>query len=385
METSLMTDILRRFSQCSRVFTGFALLAVALAACGLVAALQLSQAAAQINGSAGDAVRAAGSWLAALSVLGGLLGLAGGWAVRASIRAPVNDTAQAVARIAQGDLGTKIESPGRDELSWLRYELNSMRKKLRDMVLEVRETVHSVNSASTEIARGNEDLSARTETQASALQQTSSAMTQLAETVHANARSATLVSQEIVQTREVASRGGELMQQVVVRMADIQHSSQRIAEIIGTIDGIAFQTNILALNAAVEAARAGEQGRGFAVVASEVRALAQRSAAAAKEIKTLIGDSSEKVDAGTKLVDDAGQTMGEILQRVARAAELVGGMASSSASQSGGIDQTRQAIEQIDAATQQNAALVEQVSAAAQQLKDQSHRLTGAVSRFQAD
>jgi methyl-accepting chemotaxis protein len=385
METTTMTDFLRRFSQCNRVFTGFALLSLALACCGVLGGWQLSQAAAQLPKAGAAGVQALAPWLMGLSLLGAVLGVVGGWAVRMSIKAPVDDTAFSVARIAKGDLATKIESPGRDELSWLRYELNSMRKKLREMVVEVRGTVDSVNAASTEIAQGNQDLSARTETQASALQQTSSAMTQLADTVHTNARSAALASQEITQTRDVAGRGGQIMQDVVARMADIQASAQRIAEIIGTIDGIAFQTNILALNAAVEAARAGEQGRGFAVVAAEVRALAQRSAAAAKEIKGLIGDSTEKVDAGTKLVDEAGQTMGEILQRVARAAELVGDMAGASAAQSGGIDQTRHAIEQIDAATQQNAALVEQVTAAAQQLKDQSDRLTGAVSKFNTD
>jgi methyl-accepting chemotaxis protein len=311
------------------------------------------------------------------------VGLLGGWAVRQSIKAPVEDTAMAVMRIAKGDLETKIESPGKDELSWLRHELNSMRKKLRTTIIDVRQTVDGVASASDEIAKGNHDLSARTENQAAALEQTSSTMNQLADTVRQHASSAREASGEMDQAREVAGRGGQIMSEVVQRMQDIHTSANRINEIIGVIDGIAFQTNILALNAAVEAARAGEQGRGFAVVAGEVRALAQRSASAAREIKTLIGDSTEKVDAGSALVGEAGQTMQDLLDRVAKAATLVREMASAGSEQSQSIDQVHEAIAQIDNVTQQNAALVEQVAAAAQSLRGQSGQLTNAVSQFQ--
>jgi methyl-accepting chemotaxis protein len=289
----------------------------------------------------------------------------------------------AVMRIAKGDLETKIDSPGRDELSWLRSELNSMRKKLRTTMIEVRQSVDSVASASEEIARGNNDLSARTENQAAALEQTASTMNQLADTVRQHAGSAREASSEMEQARDVASRGGQIMAEVVRRMQDIHTSASRINEIIGVIDGIAFQTNILALNAAVEAARAGEQGRGFAVVASEVRALAQRSASAAREIKTLIGDSTEKVDAGSLLVGEAGQTMQDLLDRVARVSALVRDMATAGTDQSTSIDQVHQAISQIDDVTQQNAALVEQVAAAAQSLRSQSGQLTSSVSQFQ--
>ena len=366
-----MTDILRRMSQANRVMAGFAFLSIGWL----------------LTGAGGwwllDGGSASMAWAPlAAGVVGAFIGLAGGWLVRASIKAPVEDTAMAVMRIAKGDLETRIESPGRDELSWLRAELNSMRKKLNETIVGVRQSVDSVNAASEEIARGNNDLSARTENQAAALEQTSSTMNQLAETVRGHASSAREASNEMEQARAVASRGGELMGDVVHRMREIHQSANRINEIIGVIDGIAFQTNILALNAAVEAARAGEQGRGFAVVASEVRALAQRSATAAREIKTLIGDSTEKVDAGSQLVDEAGNTMRELVDRVARVSGLVTEMASAGSEQSQSIDQVHQAIAQIDDVTQQNAALVEQVSAAAQSLKGQSGQLLEAVSRF---
>ena len=360
-----MTDFLRRFSQANRVSFGFSALALAVLVIGGLAANALQPHAPGL---------AFGLGAASLAIA--MIGLLGGWFVRQSIKAPVEDTANAVMRIAAGDLDTKIESPGRDELSWLRHELNSMRKQLRTLVAGVKDSVSSVSNAANEIAQGNSDLSARTESQAAALQQTASSMSQLADAVHASAGHAQGASDQMAQAREVASRGGDLMRGVVTHMGEIQASARRISEIIGVIDGIAFQTNILALNAAVEAARAGEQGRGFAVVASEVRSLAQRCAGAAREVKTLIGDSADKVNAGSTLVGHAGQTMDELLQRVQQAAALVGDMAASSTVQSEGIAQVNQAIGQIDGGTQQNAALVEEMAATAMSLSRQATQLS---------
>jgi methyl-accepting chemotaxis protein len=360
-----MIELLRRVSQCNRVFY----LSLAMAAC-LVSAGVLSR--------AGGGSTALLAFCIATAVAGVFIG----WMIRVSIKAPVEDTVQAVIRIAKGDLETKVESPGRDELSWLRAELNGMRKKLGAMVVDVRQSVQSVAEASEEIARGNGDLSARTESQAGALQQTSSTMQELAETVRTNARHAEGARSEVGQTREVAERGGKLMVDVELRMQEIHASASRINDIIGVIDGIAFQTNILALNAAVEAARAGEHGRGFAVVASEVRGLAQRSAEAAREVKTLIGDSTAKVGSGSELVGAAGQTMREILERVAKLSEIVAEISTAGSRQTEGISQVHGAVAQIDDVTQQNAALVEQVAAASQSLKEQTVRLSGSMAAF---
>ncbi|CAN5476574.1 hypothetical protein BH11PSE9_BH11PSE9_31920 [soil metagenome] len=317
-----------------------------------------------------------------LTVMGVLFAFAAGWLIRASVKESVESTIHCVIRIAGGDLETKIESPGKDEISWLRGELNGMRKKLRTMVLEVRKTVDDVSTASQEIASGNADLSSRTENQASAIQQTSSSMRQLAETVRSNAESTHEARSVVAQSNEVAARGAQMMQEVIGRMGEINASASKISDIIGVIDGIAFQTNILALNAAVEAARAGEHGRGFAVVASEVRALAQRSSTAAREIKTLIGDSTEKVDAGSKLVDHAGRTMQEILASVNRVSGLIADIATAGQSQSSDLGQVHDAISQIDTMTQQNAAMVEELSAAAQSLQGQSGRLAESMGSF---
>jgi methyl-accepting chemotaxis protein len=311
------------------------------------------------------------------------VGLAGAWAVARSIKAPVEDTISAITRIAGGDLETRIESPGRDELAWMRSELNRMRKKLREMVIDVHQTASSVDLASEEIASGNADLSRRTEEQASALQQTSSSMQQIAAKVRSNHAQADEVEHLVRDTSSVASRGGSLMGEVVSRMSEIQVSASRIGEIIGVIDSIAFQTNILALNAAVEAARAGEHGRGFAVVATEVRTLAGRCTEAAREIKTLINASSERVEAGSRLVSDAGRTMTDIVAGIDRVAQVLVQIVAAGRSQTSDIDEAHNAISRIDNVTQQNAALVEQVAAASTSLRTQASRLNSAVNSFQ--
>jgi len=313
---------------------------------------------------------------------GAVLALLAGWLIVASIKDSVESTVQCVIRVAGGDLETKIDSPGKDEISWLRAELNSMRKKLRTAMLEVRMTVDNCNTATKEIAQGNLDLSNRTETQASALQATAQSMEQLAQTVRNSADSAREARGVVGQSSEVATQGAAMMKQAVERMAEINISARRISEIIGVIDGIAFQTNILALNAAVEAARAGEQGRGFAVVASEVRNLAQRSATAAREIKGLIDDSTRKVEAGSKLVNDAGQTMQEISDSVNRVSQLIVDIDDAGQTQSNDIGHVHQSVSEIDTMTQQNAALVEQIAAAAQSLAEQSSRLTASIGSF---
>ncbi len=367
---------IREVSLVRRVTIGFGCCAAIIAGIGGggVWALQ--------GGVAASASGSAAWTLGTLTVVGCLFALAAAWVIRGSIRDSVEPTVQCVIRIAGGDLETKIESPGKDEVSWLRAELNSMRKKLRTIVLDVRDTVASVNTASEEIASGNIDLSTRTESQASALQQTASSMEQLASTVQSNARSTNEARSVVMQSSQVAARGERTMRDVIERMGEINGSATKISEIIGVIDGIAFQTNILALNAAVEAARAGEHGRGFAVVASEVRGLAQRSSTAAREIKTLIDDSTRKVEAGSKLVDDAGRTMKEILDSVNRVSLLIAEIADAGQSQSSGIEQVHHAIAQIDTMTQQNAALVEQLAAAAQSLKGQSGRLSESMGSF---
>ena len=366
-----MTHLLRRFSQVLRVRVGFGFLSASSLALGLAGAWVLRPTAPQLA-----------TIFAATGLGAGLIGLVGGWLVSSSIKAPVHDTAMAVKRIADGDLETKVESPGRDELSWLRAELNSMRKKLRSAILTVHESARSVGDATREIATGNGDLSARTEQQASELQRTASSLDQIAQTIRSSAEHTQGASAEIALAKEVAERGGGTVRAVVAKMGDIQSSAGRIAEIIRVIDGIAFQTNILALNAAVEAARAGEQGRGFAVVASEVRGLAQRCAGAAREVKSLIEESTEKVNEGSSLVADAGKTMEDLLGRVQSAATQVDEVAAASNAQSGSLDRLNLAMKQIDDMTRQNAALVEQVAAAAMSLDDHAQRLSSAVSAF---
>ena len=369
-------DWIREVSLVRRVTIGFGCCAAIIGGIGATGVWVLQ------GGVAANAAGTAIWTLGALTIVGCLFALGAAWVIRSSIEQSVEPTVQCVIRIAGGDLETKIESPGKDEVSWLRAELNSMRKKLRAMVVDVRDTVASVNTASEEIASGNFDLSTRTESQASALQQTISSMEQLASTVQSNARSTNEARSVVTKSSEVAARGERAMRDVIERMGEINGSATKISEIVGVIDGIAFQTNILALNAAVEAARAGEHGRGFAVVASEVRGLAQRSSIAAREIKDLIEDSTQKVEAGSKLVDDAGRTMQEILDSVNRVSLLIADIADAGQSQSSGIEQVHHAIAQIDTMTQQNAALVEELAAAAQSLKGQSARLTESMGSF---
>jgi methyl-accepting chemotaxis protein len=285
-------------------------------------------------------------------------------------------------KLADGDLAARFAITSRDELGDLAQSLERMREAFAKMIGDIRTTSDSVSVASSQIAQGNSDLSARTEQQAGNLEQTAASMEQLSATVKNNAHTARQANQLAASASEVAARGGQAVGQVVSTMTEIQASSRKIAEIIGVIDGIAFQTNILALNAAVEAARAGEQGRGFAVVAAEVRNLAQRSAQAAREIKQLISDSVEKVDSGSRQVTEAGQTMRDIVDQVKRVADLIGEITSATLEQDSGIGQINAAVTQLDQMTQQNAALVEQSAAAAESLKQQAARLAQAIAIF---
>lgn len=302
-----------------------------------------------------------------------------------SITGPLNTAVQIARTVASGDLRSKIEVVGTDETGQLLHALRDMNESLTHIVARVRGGTDTIASASAQIATGNNDLSSRTEQQASSLEETASSMEELTSTVKQNADNAKQASYLAVTASEVALKGGSVVHAMVATMGSINESSRKIVDIIGVIDGIAFQTNILALNASVEAARAGEQGRGFAVVASEVRNLAQRSAAAAKEIKALIGDSVEKVDAGTKLVGQAGATMDDVVASVRRVTDIIGEIASASNEQTLGIEQINIAITQMDQVTQQNAVLVEEAAAAAESMQDQSAKLADAVSLFQTD
>ncbi|KQV91846.1 methyl-accepting chemotaxis protein [Pelomonas sp. Root1237] len=298
------------------------------------------------------------------------------------IAADVNASLSLAESVAAGDLTQRANPQGQDELAGLMRALNQMCEQLGQTVGEVMTVADSIRTASSEIASGNQDLSQRTEQTASSLEITSSSMAQLTGIVRQSADSAQTANQLATSAATVAHRGGSVVQQVVDTMNDITASSKRIADIIGVIDDIAFQTNILALNAAVEAARAGEQGRGFAVVAGEVRSLAGRSAAAAKEIKTLIGASVERVQSGARLVQDAGSTMTDIVGAVQRVTDIIGEISTSAAAQSRGIDDVTSAVTKVDDMTQQNAALVEESAAAAESLREQAQRLAQVVSQF---
>ncbi|APW37570.1 methyl-accepting chemotaxis protein [Rhodoferax koreense] len=321
--------------------------------------------------------------LASLCLLAVAAAILAGWGITQSITGPLNRAVAATDRIAAGDLSVEIEATATDETGRLLAGLQRMQQSLVSTVSAVRGNADSVSVASSEIAQGNSDLSMRTEQQAAALQQTAASMAQLGGTVANNADSARQAGELAAAASTVATKGGDVVGQVVETMKGINDSSRQIADIISVIDSIAFQTNILALNAAVEAARAGEQGRGFSVVASEVRSLAQRSAQAAKEIKTLITASVERVEKGTALVDRAGSTMQEIVASVKRVSDIMREISTASSEQSTSVAQVGDAVNQMDQATQQNAALVEQSAAAAASLKTQAEQLVQAVSVFQ--
>jgi len=321
-------------------------------------------------------------WVIGLLVGSIVVGLVLAVIIARAVSRPLSDAVKVAQSVAAGDLTSRIDAQTRDETGMLLAALKEMNDSLVKIVSEVRTGTDTIATASSQIASGNQDLSSRTEEQASSLEETAASMEELTSTVKQNADNARQANQLAVSASEVAVRGGSVVNQVVDTMGSINASSRKIVDIIGVIDGIAFQTNILALNAAVEAARAGEQGRGFAVVASEVRNLAQRSAAAAKEIKTLIGDSVEKVEEGSKQVAEAGRTMDEIVDSVKRVTDIMGEITAASQEQTSGIEQINQAITQMDQVTQQNAALVEEAAAAAGSLQEQATSLVKSVSIF---
>ncbi|MEW6761376.1 MAG: methyl-accepting chemotaxis protein [Pseudomonadota bacterium] len=340
---------------------------------------------AQSKADAETAFQNARNFMIVLLLAAVAMGVVMAWLIARSLRKQLGGepayTAQIAGSIAHGDLSIAIETESSDRGSLL-VEMKEMRNSLVGIVEQVRRGTETIGTASREIAAGNIDLSSRTELQASSLEKTASAMEELTSTVKQNADNAREANALAATASDVARKGGEVVSQVVGTMGEINTSASKISDIIGVIDGIAFQTNILALNAAVEAARAGEQGRGFAVVASEVRNLAQRSAAAAKEIKTLIGDSVEKVERGSKLVGQAGVTMDEVVASVRRVTDIMSEIANASAEQSAGIEQVNMSIIEMDSMTQQNAALVEEAAAAAQSLQDQASELSRVVSIF---
>jgi len=349
---------------------------------GLLALLQVTNALRLFWGSdSGDQ----GYWNAGMTALSLAATMYGWYVLKSAVVQPLKQATEVVHALAGGDLSVQCNTDRSDDMGQLLRALRQLNINLKAIIGDVRANVESIESATKEIATGNMDLSGRTEAQASSLEETASSMKQLASAVQQNTDRSMHADKIIVSASGVAEKGGEAVSKVGMTMNDISASAKKIVDIIGLIDGIAFQTNILALNAAVEAARAGEQGKGFAVVAAEVRSLAQRSASAAKEIKTLIGDSVHKVEIGNELVAEAGQTMQEIVSTVKRAADFMNEITTASAEQSSGIAQVNQAVVQMDEITQQNAALVEQAAAAAANVAEQAVKLSQAVSVFKFD
>jgi len=373
-----------------RLTVAFLALAGALAALGLLGAWQVQQLAAlAATHPEPEALQAAAATAQALmlAVTGAVVALAFGlcFPLTVAIVRPIRVAARIAARVASGDLTVKVRTGGSDEAAQLMAALAEMTSTLRNVLGHVVQGAHTVTQTSGHIVQGNLDLSQRTEEQASTLEQTASSIEQLTATVTQNAEHARQASKLAADAAAVARRGGDAVDEVVRTMDEISDASRRIGEIIGVIDGIAFQTNILALNAAVEAARAGEQGRGFAVVAGEVRSLAQRSAEAAKQIKGLISDSVERVQAGTQQVAEAGRAMSDIVAQVRRVNDLIAEISAATLEQTQGIGQVGDAVSQLDQVTQQNAALVEESAAAAESLSQQAARLVEAVGAFRLD
>jgi len=345
-----------------------------------VACFLLTLAAVELQGA--GTLSALRPWLWGGFGLALLSAFAAGSHLLARVHRPVEEMLDFALRMGAGDLTTRFEYQAADEVGALAQAMQTMQRSLLSVVNEIQEGMSSIATATRQVAAGNNDLSQRTEQQAASLEQTASSMEELTSAVKQNEDNARQASGMAVNASETALKGGEVVGRVVETMEEINEASKKIVDIIGVIEGIAFQTNILALNAAVEAARAGEQGRGFAVVAGEVRGLAQRSANAAKEIKGLIGDTVARVDNGTTLVGQAGQTMEEIVQAVKRVTDIMGEIRTASAEQSSGIEQVSLAVAQMDEVTQQNAALVEEAAAAAGSLEDQAGRLREAVATF---
>ena len=354
-----------------------------LATKGTVATLFASIAVLSSFAASGDPAYAQVAMI--LALIGAPLVMLFGWLTWRSTVQPLARIRDDIHRMSASDLTGQIESQGMDELARIQDTLRVLQVNLRWAIGQIKESADVVNTGAVEIASGNAELSARTESQSSSLEETASSMEEMTSTVRQNADSSRDANKLVSSAVDLAVNGGGVVHQVVSTMGDIKDSSKKIADIIGVIDGIAFQTNILALNAAVEAARAGEQGRGFAVVAAEVRSLAQRSAGAAKEIKALIEDSVGKVESGRKLVDEAGSSMDRIVSAVQEVASIISGVAGASQEQSAGIEQINQAIGQMDEITQQNAAQVEEAAAAAESLREQSGKLSELVATFRLD